>query len=179
MIKVNESLMERALKKTKSEKSFLCVLAILISIMMCVILLNTYVFFNVQIKGPSMQPTMFTDDVLVANKLKSPTYGSIVIIAGEKDNGDWIIKRVIAMGGDTVDIRSDGYVYVKYKGTEEFVKIDEPYVKRQGITASHEWVMTTISEGEIFYLGDNRENSSDSRKSDFSTCKETFNSNWE
>lgn len=170
MYKVNKSLMEQALSKTKSEKCFLIVVAVLVLIMFAIVMLNTFVYFNVQVKGPSMNPTLYTDDVLVANRYKTVTYGSVVIIADEKDNGDWLIKRVIAMEGDTVDIRTDGYVYVKYKNSNDFIKLKESYVKREGMTAQRDWVVKTLAKGEIFYLGDNRENSSDSRNADFSTC---------
>lgn len=173
MVKVNKSLMEKAREKTKSDTVFLVVVAIAVLIMCTVLFLNTFVFFNVQIKGPSMEPTMQTGDVLIANRYKKATYGSIVIISGEKDNGEWIIKRVIAMEGDTVEIRLDGYVYVKYAGQTEPIKLEESYVKKEGDTERFDWTTKTLEEGEIFYLGDNRANSKDSRSSDFSTCNES------
>ena len=170
MVKVYESLMEKALNKTKSETLYFGGILLLVLVMFVVVILNTFVFFNVLVKGPSMQPTMYTDDVLVANRLKTPTYGSIIIISGEKNNGDWLIKRVIAMEGDTVDIRSDGYVYVKYKNADDFIRLNESYIKEPGKTDMYDWTIKTIGQGEIFYLGDNRGNSNDSRNLDFSTC---------
>ncbi|MBQ8427099.1 MAG: signal peptidase I [Clostridia bacterium] len=170
MIKVNKSLMEKAREKTKSDLVFLVVVAIVVLVMSVVVFLNTFVFFNVQIKGPSMEPTMYENDVLIANRYKKPTHGSIVIISGEKANGEWIIKRVIAMEGDTVEIRLDGYVYIRYAGKSEFTKLEESYVKEKGATLRLDWTSKTLTEGEIFYLGDNRGNSKDSRHSDFLTC---------
>ncbi len=171
MYKINDSLMEKARAKTKSDFIVFIVVAILALVLCVVTFLNNFVFFSVLIDGPSMEPTMYTGDVLVANRYKKPTHGSIVIISGEKDNDEWLIKRVIAMEGDRVDIRGDNCVYVWYAGTEGYVKIDEPYIKRQGKTESRAWEGGRLLEkGEIFYLGDNRENSSDSRNADFSTC---------
>lgn len=169
MHKINKSLMERALEKSKSDFKFLIVVAILVLVMFVVVMLNTFVYFNVQVKGASMNPTLYTNDVLVANRYKTPTYGSIIIISGEKENGDWLIKRVIAKGGDTVDIRN-GYVYVKYKNSSEFIKLEESYVKKQGTTDERDWQKRTLTDVEIFYLGDNRENSSDSRNALYGTC---------
>lgn len=169
MVKVNMSLMEKARKKNKSDIVFLVVVLLMMFVMGAVVVLNTFVYFNVQVKGISMEPTMYDGDVLIANRLKKPTHGDIVIISGEKENGDLIIKRVIAMEGDTVMINpaEDG-VYVKYAGTNEFVKLDEPYVK--GVTGCRDWQTRELEEGEIFYLGDNRENSNDSRTLSYSTC---------
>jgi type IV secretory pathway protease TraF len=73
------------------------------------------------------------------------------------------------MEGDTVRIEpaTDG-VFVKYAGTKDFVKLDEPYTK--GVTGVKQWTERTLGKGEIFYLGDNRENSLDSRTEAYSTC---------
>ena len=172
MVEINKSLMDKALKEKKSEKIFMVALMAIVSVMLVVVILHTFVFFNIQVKGPSMEPTMYTDDVLIANRCKKATYGSIVIIEGEKTNGDWLIKRVVAMEGDTVKIE-DGYVYVKYKGKSDFTKLTETYVKEQGVTEAHDWIEKTLADGEIFYLGDNRLHSSDSRDENFLTCDES------
>ena len=171
MYKIQDSLLETKLKKTKSDNLFLLVIAFLLSLMLAIMLLSNYVFLNVQVLGPSMEPTLQSEDVLIANRIKTPKRYSIIIIKGEKE--DWLIKRVIGVGGDTVKIEG-GYVYVNGE------LIDEPYLKKQGITyyphvtdknsvQKKEW---QIKEGEIFYLGDNRTNSSDSRYEYFGTCTE-------
>ena len=172
MVKVGMSLMEKARKKTKSDQAFTLVVLFLVLIMFAIVFVNTYVLVSVKIKGASMVPTMKDGDVLVVNRYKEVKHGSIVVISGEKNNGEWIIKRVIAMEGDTVKIEPavDG-VFIKYKGTDSFVKLDEPYA--QGVTGARDWREKTLEEDEIFYLGDNREYSHDSRNADFSTCKES------
>ena len=68
MVEINKSLMDKALKEKKSEKIFMVVLMAIVSVMLVVVILHTFVFFNIQVKGPSMEPTMYTDDVLIANR---------------------------------------------------------------------------------------------------------------
>ncbi len=145
---------------------FLGVLAALI-----VILLTLFAAFNVwinvncfvvRVSGDSMLNTVFEDDLLYVNKNAEPERGDIVIISVEnyKDKfgkGNYIIKRLIATSGDTVRI-SDGVVSVKYAGEEEFTTLSEPYAL--GVTPDVEDAF--VEEGEIFFLGDNRERSQDS-----------------
>lgn len=155
----------------------------------CVILalfvfLNAFVFSCVIVSGSSMYPTLENGDVLVMNRVKNPDYGDVVVIDKIKPvnkNGEisyeWLIKRVIAKGGDTVDIK-DGAVWLKKIGEDEFLLLEENYVsdgnatvaeKRGGKNEITEYPYT-VPKGEIFFLGDNRGVSMDSRY--YGTCKE-------
>ena len=164
MIKVFDSLLERKLKKEKSDRNFLLVIVLITTAILIVAILNTYVFFNVEVVGDSMNPTLNSGDLLVANRKTTPKQGDIVIIQGEKGNA-WLIKRVIAKEGQSVGIH-DGYVFVDGE------KLDEPYVIKDGATKAIDWQERTLDSGEIFYLGDNRVNSSDSRTATYGTCTE-------
>lgn len=180
MYKIRDSLIEQEIKKSKSEKKFSIILLVVVVVFFLVALLNTYVFGTVIVYGPSMENTLYTGDVLKVNKLKSPDRGDIIVIAGENSSA-WIIKRVIGLPGDTVKIR-EGYVYlIKANSTQEIL-LQEDYVKEQGKTycpanpsmgeielAKQERVFE-VGENEIFYLGDNRMNSSDSRKETYLCC---------
>ena len=118
-----------------------------------------------------MQPTLKTGDVLVASRYKEAEKGSLIVIDGVKwDNSQkdyvWLIKRAIAFGGDTVQIK-DGAVYINDE------KIDEPYLGTANSTNGYNEVFdlsspVVIPDGHVFYLGDNRGNSSDSRI--YGTC---------
>jgi len=167
MIKVYDSLKERILAKERSDRNFLLLLAFILALALTVVVVNTYVFFRVEVVGSSMRPTLTSGDVLVVNSKRVAECGDIVIIDGEKSNA-WLIKRVIAKGGQTVEIKEDGYVYV------DGVKLNENYVEQGVLTQSLDWEKRTLEEGEIFYLGDNRKNgmSSDSRTKSFGTCSE-------
>lgn len=126
-----------------------------------------------------MSPTLKTGDVVLVNVYNTPRRGDVIVISGEKENGDWLIKRAIATGGDSVKIEG-GKVYLKKAGDAEFAELNEPYLAKQGITfypnvndggdtAPKIW---EVEEGCVFYLGDNRRASHDSRAADFGTCTE-------
>lgn len=74
-----------------------------------------------------------------------------------------VIKRVIAIEGDSVKIEN-GKVHLKKAGESDYSELKEDYVKEQNVTSvepgsKNEWI---VGEGQIFYLGDNREHSEDS-----------------
>ena len=163
-----ENLEEKEKKDPKPSKGSTVLTIILI--IMCVILavtayLNTFVFFLVEVSGDSMLPTLHTGDVVTVNRNQTASVGDIVIIEGEKKDA-YIIKRVIATSGDTVSIEG-GAVLVNGK------EIDEPYLEKENCTApmgkKSKW---TLKEGEIFFLGDNRINSKDSRDDAYGPCTE-------
>ena len=153
---VNASLREIEREKYKSNLSFTAwalVLTILVSV---IIVLNTFVFMYTEVIGSSMYPTLKHGNVLIANRHKECQRGDIVIIRHEQDDKvQLVVKRVIAMEGDTVSI-SLGKVQINGQS------IDEPYAN--GKTNQQEWQNGyTLKEGEVFYLGDNRTVSLDSR----------------
>lgn len=166
-------------REIKSNNIVSAVLYVFITIIAAFVIINNFLFFRVSVDGESMQPTFYTGDIVLASYYAKPERYSVIIIKGEKENGFWLIKRAIAFGGETVRI-SGGYVYLKTADSEDFIKLDEDYVKSQGKTfypnahnpsdtLTHDFY---VESGEIFYLGDNRMNSSDSRSA-FGTCTES------
>ncbi len=155
----NEKELKNTNNKRKSDVVITVILSVLCIFMLVIILLNIFVFTNVTVSGNSMENTLESGDVIYFNKYGKVDRGDVVVI----DKGPyWIIKRVIAVGGDTVKIK-DGNVYIN--GDTE--PLTEEYVK--GInysdiyTHSFEEKTWTVGEDEIFYLGDNRSVSIDSR----------------
>jgi signal peptidase I len=163
MINSGENVVEEPQKSSKGSNALTIILIVLCVMLAVVAYLNTYVFFLVEVSGESMMPTLQSGDVVTVNRKLQAKEGDIVIIEGKK-NGSYIIKRVIATGGDVVKIK-DGKVFVN--GEE----INEPYIIKENGTAptgkKSEW---TLEEGQIFFLGDNRINSKDSRDDQYGPC---------
>lgn len=117
-----------------------------------VILIRVFVLGVAIVEGPSMENTIFEGEKVVYFKMLSPEVDDIVIV--DTETGSRIIKRVIALEGDTVEIK-DGILYVNGE------KKEEEYIKEPMMDTEYEKI--EIGEGEIFVMGDNRNVSADSR----------------
>lgn len=124
------------------------------------------------VQQQSMEPNFHAGDYLLTSRqayrfFGAPERGDVIVFRSEllddEGNEKCLIKRVIGLPGDVVEIKS-GYVYVN--GEE----IDEPYVKEQGISGEMDAV--TVPENELFVMGDNRGVSEDSRSARVGTISE-------
>lgn len=135
----------------------------IVSIAIAVVLALGIRYFIVElylVDGPSMRPTLQSAERLVVNKFiyrfRTPERGEILVFRYPRDPSRDFIKRVIAIPGDTIEIK-DGRVYVNS------TLMNEPYIlsKTRG-----DYPLATVPEGHIFVMGDNRNNSEDSRFAD-------------
>ncbi len=123
------------------------------------VLIFLFCFRTVGVFGSSMEQTLLEGDRLVISDLfYTPKQGDIVVVRKLSYKQDAIVKRVIAMEGQTVDIDFDaGVVYV------DGVALDEPYTNTPTNVREDFSGPITVPEGCVFVMGDNRNRSSDSR----------------
>ncbi len=140
----------------------------LVCSVLTVVLVFTFGIRLIGVDGHSMVPTLQDGDrLLVTTSLLSGDYeyGDIVIIQkGTFAGGEPIVKRVIATGGQTVDIDFEtGAVHVD--GT----LLEEDYINELTFVEEGTEFPLTVPEGSIFVMGDNRNHSSDSRDASLGT----------
>lgn len=164
-------------EKEKQRRSNYWFYAILFVTLLCIIAFRVYwgkTFSGVIVDGDSMKQTLFDGDSFLlqhVNDAEDLEHGDIIVVhVGDYEEcasvkSGFIIKRLIAMEGDKVKCE-DGQVYICYAETTEFVALDEPYAyygAGTGNKADYDFGVYEVGEGEIFFLGDNRFNSCDSR----------------
>lgn len=108
------------------------------------------------VKGNSMYPTLHNHEVACYTRIYSD-YQKGDVISIRMPSGEFFVKRIIALPGDTVDIR-DGQVYVN----DELLEEDYAFGATE-LEEGNETYPLTIEDGQIYVLGDNREHSKDSR----------------
>lgn len=144
----------------------------LIAAVVGVVLLFTFLVRLIGVSGPSMQNTLYTGDrILVLNSLLCDFQpGDVVVVnAYNAPLDETLVKRIIAVGGQTVDIDFiTGTVYVDGEA------LDEPYIKEPTYTADGVSFPLTLEEDEVFIMGDNRNHSTDSRSIQLGPVKEGY-----
>ena len=152
-------------KREKLPHDIFDITELVLIVLAVLLLLTTFLFRQTVVIGGSMNPTLESGERLViSNFFYTPKAGDIVVIqvdeataesAGSLEEKEAIIKRVIAVGGETVEIRG-GTVFVN--GTP----LSEDYTTSLADRRHSDMAPFTVSEGCIFVLGDNRTSSLDS-----------------
>lgn len=128
------------------------------------LLLTLYIFWMVntatgryRVDGQSMYPTLHDGEYLIVNKmsymLDEPQRGDVIVLHFPNDRRKEYIKRVVGIPGDHIELSEAGV-------TLNGVPLEEPYINGTASYRSQSW---TVPEGHYFVMGDNRNNSSDSR----------------
>ena len=124
-------------------------------------LIITYVGQRTQVSGSSMETTLSDGDNLLVDKItyrfSEPKRFDIIVFPFQYDTDTYYIKRIIGMPGETVQIDYDGNIYINGSLLEE--SYGREVIQNPGRAAEP----ITLGEDEYFVMGDNRNNSSDSR----------------
>jgi signal peptidase I len=119
-------------------------------------LINKFVFYNVKIPSASMYPTIKVGDKITVTPVynKSKLKRGDIIVFYSDELKDRLIKRLIGLPGDEIDIKDNGEVFINRS------KIEEPYVVYKEDLGKQ----FKIPQGKYLFLGDNRASSFDARK---------------
>ncbi len=132
-------------------KKFIKELIPYIIIIICVVLIRTFIITPVRVDGVSMNPTLENNEILILNKLdKSYNRFDIVVF---NYNNEKLVKRIIGLPGETIKVKNNKlYINNKY--------IEEDFTHKD--TDDYEYELV-IPKNSYFVMGDNRSNSLDSR----------------
>ena len=135
----------------------------IVSAVLCGIFIFVFIGRTIGVEGDSMRLTLhWNDRVIMSNLFYTPKNGDVIVFRPQTDafGGTPLVKRVIAVGGQTIDINFEtGDVYI------DGAVLNEPYIHEPTHNRINFQGPVTVPEGYVFVMGDNRNHSSDSRDS--------------
>jgi signal peptidase I len=168
-------------KKNSIAREILEWVLVIVAALVISMFIKAFIFSTYKVNMVSMENTLHEGHNVIVYKtgyfFNEPEHGDIIVFMHEegkiknfikylpiRNPGEVdYIKRVIGLPGDQIDIREDGFVYRKSAGDSDFVKLEEPYAKTLTDSKGMQ-VPFTVPEGQLFVMGDNRQQSLDSRQ---------------
>ncbi len=147
--------MKKLLKEVLSSSLYI------FTVLLITFLIVKFVAIRTEVIGPSMQPTLYSNDNLITEKLSyrfgDPKRFDVIVFPFQYAENTYYIKRIIGLPGETVQIDEEGNIYINGEVLEE--NYGKEVIKNPGIASSPIY----LGQNEYFVLGDNRNDSSDSR----------------
>ena len=149
----------------KSPKGFVIELIKIVLIALVVIIPIRYFLFQpFYVRGASMEPNFYDNEYLIVDEItyrfSDPERGDVVVVKVPEKKSDFLIKRIIGLPGETVEIKDGDIIIYNNENVDGFV-LPENYLK-EGLNTSG-YKKEEVKEGEYYILGDNRPVSLDSR----------------
>ena len=156
---VNVEITENSKKSDKNVESIYEMASVVVSAILTVGIIFTFLFKISTVSGESMENTLYNGDKLIISAVTQDVeYGDVVVVSQPNGYEKVLIKRVIAVGGQTVWFNED-----TNKVVVDGKELDEPYIKEEMEFLLSMTKLYRVPEGEIFVMGDNRNDSADSR----------------
>ena len=140
--------------KKRFRKTLLSTIGSLLVVAALAVLISMLLLPVLRVTGSSMTPTMQNDELVICSKRSDFETGDIIAFYY---NNKILLKRVIGVSGDWIDIKADGTVYVNGK------ELDEPYIEEKSLGECDITFPYQVPESRVFVMGDHRSVSIDSR----------------
>ena len=147
--------MKKFLKEVLSNSIYI------LTVLLLTFLVVKYVMVRTEVIGPSMQPTLYSKDNLMVEKLSyrfgEPERFDVIVFPFQYAEKTYYIKRIIGLPGETIQIDDNGTIYIDGEVLNE--NYGKEIINNPGIASDP----IHLGQNEYFVLGDNRNDSSDSR----------------
>ena len=142
-------------------KEILCTSVYILVVLLITFLIVKYVAVRTEVIGPSMNPTLQSEDNLIVEKISyrfnDPKRFDVIVFPFQYAERTYYIKRIIGLPGETVQIDDNGTIYINGEVLNE--NYGKEIIKNPGIASDP----ILLGQNEYFVLGDNRNDSADSR----------------
>ena len=158
----------------KTAQTILKFSCFLITVTIVVLLFNQYLYAPMRINGESMNPALSDGDIVIIDKIgyvsEEPERFDLIAFKYKYDYSQMYIKRIIGMPGETIYME-DNKIFILNEETGEYDQLKEYYGYYKGENKYADCEPITLADDEYFVLGDNRNDSEDSRSSGVGAVK--------